>query len=145
MRQVVTRRKHDAVLFRRGTTPGQDLPCDTYRERLVKYVPVEILVFYIAVYGSTYAVIGTELFFPILARWLAIAGIICTPVYLWKAEQVSDGIQLLVSTAGFVVWVFALGVFPVVELPWYNQVVAAVFLPVYTLLCPFVEGIPESW
>lgn len=145
MRQVLTRRNYDTVLFRRGTTPGTELPCDTYRERLVKYIPVEIIVLYIALYGSTYAVIGTDPFFPILARWLVIAGIICTPLYLWNVEQVSNWVQLLVSTVGFVVWVFALGVFPVVELPWYNQVAAAIFLPVYTLASPLMEGFPESW
>jgi len=90
VRQVLTRRTYDAILFRRGTTPGPELCCDTYRERLIKYVPVEILVIYIALYGGTYAVMGTDPFFPILARWLALAGIVCTPLYLWRAEQVSD-------------------------------------------------------
>lgn len=145
MRQVLSRRNYDRVLSRAGTPNESGIRYDTYRERLVKYIPVEAIVIYIALYGSTYAIFGTDPVFVIPARWLIIAGIICTPIYLWKAGQVTDWVQLLISTIGFGVWVFALGVVPVADIPWYNQIAAAIFLPVYTFVSPLVDGVPERF
>jgi hypothetical protein len=39
--------------------------------------------------------------------------------------------------------VFALGVLPVSELPWYNQIIFALILPAYIFLVPLMEGIPD--
>ena len=145
MRQVVTRRNCDRVLFRAGIFGEPGIRYDTYRERLIKYIPIEIIVIYIALYGSTYAIFGTDPVFTIPARWLIIAGIICTPIYLWKCGQVTDWVQLLISTIGFGIWVFALGVIPVSDLPGYNQIAAAIFLPVYTFVSPLIDGVPERF
>ena len=145
MRQVVTRRNCDRVLSRAEIPNESEIRYDTYRERLVKYIPVEIIVIYIALYGSTYAILGTDPIFAIPARWLVIAGIICTPVYLWKGEQVTDWVQLLISTTGFGIWVFALGAVPFADLPWYNQIAASIFLPVYTFVSPLIDGVPERF
>nr|WP_321350395.1 hypothetical protein [uncultured Methanoregula sp.] len=142
MRQVVTGRNQYAIGSRPGNTAGSDTHPDTYRERLVKYIPVEIIVIYIALYGGTYALAGTDPLFVFPARWLIVAGFICTPVYLWTVEGVSDWVQLLISTLGFGIWVAALGVIPVADLPWYNQVAAAVLLPVYVFGTPLIDGIP---
>ena len=144
MRLVVTARNYDAVNTRAGGDNGE-IQKDTYRERLVKYIPVEGLVFFVAVYGSTYAVLGYQQYFSMLARWIIMAAILFTFLYLWKIEDVSDWVQLVISTFGLVVWVFAFGVVPVAELPWYNQVAAALILPAWVVLTPFIEGVPERW
>jgi hypothetical protein len=145
MRLIVTKRNYDALNTGRPAGPGQEIRTDSYRERLVKYVPVEILVLYVAVYGTTYALMSYQPYFPLLARWILLAGIFCTLLYLWKAEGVTDWVQLVISTSGFVIWVFAFGVVPVAELPWYNQVVAALLLPVYVFGTPLIEGVPDRW
>jgi hypothetical protein len=144
MRLVVTKRNYDALNTRVGGQGTEILP-DTYRERLMKYVPVEGLAFFVAVYGSTYAVLAYQPYFPSLARIIVLAGIIVTFLYLWIAEGVSDGVQLGISTGGFIVWVFAFGVVPVAGLPWYNQVAAALFLLAYVFLAPLLDGIPDRW
>jgi hypothetical protein len=84
-------------------------------------------------------------YFSLLSRWILLAGIVGTLLWLWKVEGVNDWIQLVISTFGFVVWAFALGVVPIAELPWYNQVAAALFLPVYVFGTPLIEGIPDCW
>lgn len=145
MRLVVTKRNYDALNTRGPGVPGEEIRTDSYRERLVKYVPVEILVLYVAVYGTSYALLSFQPYFSLLARWILLAGIIGTILWLWKAEGVADWVQLVISTFGFVLWVFAFGVVPVAELPWYNQVAAALFLPVYVFGTPLVEGIPDRW
>lgn len=115
---------------------------DTYAERMLKYVPVETVVVWIAVFGSMSAVAYDTEFFPVFARWALILGAIGTVAYLWHHERVHDGVQLAVSTIGFVVWVHALAVLPFTAFPWYNPVAGACLLPVYTALVPLVDGIP---
>jgi len=145
MRLVVTLRNREAVATGSTGGPAAGVLPDTYRERLIKYIPAEVIVLFVAAYGATYAVLGTDPFFPRIALWIVLAGLIGTPLYLWKAGQVSDPVQLSISTIGFVVWVFALGVLPISDLPWYNQVVAALVLPVYVFVSPLAEGIPDRW
>ncbi|NMB79725.1 MAG: hypothetical protein GYA23_11605 [Methanomicrobiales archaeon] len=130
----------------RGPPPADDeVHFDSYRERLMKYVPAEALVLFVAVYGSAYAVLGTEPFFPLLARWIVLAGIAVTVIWLWKIDGVTDLVQVGISAVGFVAWIFAFGVVPVAELPWYNQVAAALFLPVYVFVSPVLDGIPDRF
>ena len=45
-----------------------------------------------------------------MARWILVAGILGTILYLWQADGVTDLVQLAISTIGFVIWVCALGV-----------------------------------
>jgi hypothetical protein len=142
---VITKRNYETVqVGRPGTAPGAISP-DSYRERLFKYIPAEIVVLYVAVYGIAYAIFAADPLFPPAARWILIAGIVATPLYLWDTEYVTDRVQLIISTAGFVLWAFALGVVPLSDLPGYNQVVASLALPVYVFLSPLIEGIPERW
>jgi len=145
MRLVVTKRNYDALNTKSPGAAGGEILPDSYRERLVKYIPVEILALFVAAYGSTYAIMGFQPYFSMIARWIFLTGIIGTLLWLWKLEGVTDWVQLVISMAGFVVLVFALGVVPVADLPWYNQVAAALLLPVYVFLTPFIEGIPERW
>jgi hypothetical protein len=140
MRMVITKRNIDRVA---AGTAGP-VP-DTYRERLLKYIPAEVIAVYVALYGIAYAVAAYDPLFPPVARWILIAGVMATPVYLWKAEGVTDAVQLAISTAGFLLWACALGVEPVAGLAGYNQVAASLALPAYVFLTPFIEGIPERW
>ena len=145
MRLVVTLRNREAVTTGSTGGPAAGVLPDTYRERLIKYIPVEVIVLFVAAYGTGYAVLGTDPLFPRIALWIVLVGIIGTPLYLWKAGQVTDLVQLFISTLGFVLWVFALGVLPISDLPWYNQVVAALVLPVYVFASPLAVGIPDRW
>ncbi|WP_321505606.1 hypothetical protein [uncultured Methanoregula sp.] len=145
MRLVVTKRNYETVLARSARNTAEPVSCDTYRERLIKYAPVEIIALYVCVYGIGYAVMGTTPYFSFVGRWILMAGIAGTLLYLWKAEGVSDAVQLLVSAIGFVAWVFALGVIPVSELPWYNQIAASIVLPIYIFGTPLIDGMPDRF
>lgn len=145
MRMVITKRNCERVQV---SYPGKDLSGirkDTYRERLLKYIPAEIVVFYVAVYGIAYAILAADPAFSLVARWVLIAGIVATPLYLLEAEHVTDWVQLVISTAGFVLWGFGLGVVPLSELPGYNQIAASLALPLYVFISPIIEGMPERW
>ncbi|MDO9550303.1 MAG: hypothetical protein Q7J03_04960 [Methanoregula sp.] len=141
---MVTRRNRDAVLSRAKGSYNKDTPNDSYRERLIKYTPVETIALFITVYGITYYLYGSEGWYPVVARWILILGILGTVLYLWKAENVTDVVQLGISAIGFFIWVYALGVIPVTSLPYYNAVVAGLLLVAYVFLAPLIDGIPET-
>ena len=145
MRLVVTKRNYDFLNTRGPGTAEPEIRMDSYRGRQIKYIPVEILVLFVAVYGAAYAIMSFQPYFPLLGRWMILAGVIGTLLWLWKIEMVTDWVQLLISSFWFVVWMFALGVVPVTDLPWYNQVASSLFLPVYVFCTPFIEGVPDHW
>jgi hypothetical protein len=145
LRLVVTKRNRDLVLSRAKGSLGEDTPNDSYRERLVKYTPVETIALFIAVYGISYYLSGTESWYPVVARWILILGVLGTVLYLWKGENITDPVQLGISAIGFLIWVCALGVITVTSLPFYNAVAAGLLLIAYVFLAPLVEGVPEVW
>ena len=145
MRLVITKRNRDGVLLDASGRVNRGIPDDSYRERLIKYIPSETIALFIAVYGITYYLSGSEDWYPLMSRWILIAGILGTLLYLWHAEGVTDLVQLAISTIGFVLWACALGIVTVASLPYYNAVVAAVLLVVWVFGAPFIEGMPEQW
>jgi hypothetical protein len=145
MRLVVTRRNRDAVLSRAKGSLSQDMPDDSYRERLIKYIPVETIALFITVYGISYYLSGTEPWYPVVARWILILGVFGTVLYLWKGENITDVVQLGISVIGFLIWAYALGVITVTSLPFYNAIVAGLLLAAYVFLAPLIDGVPEVW
>ncbi len=120
------------------------MPNDTYRERLIKYIPAETIALFIAVYGITYYLSGGEPWYPVVARWILILGLLGTILYLWKAEKVTDVVQQGISAIGFFIWVCALGVMPVTSLPFYNAIGAGLLLVAYVFFAPLIDGVPEN-
>ena len=145
MRTVITGRNRDRVLLDAAGRVHENTPNDSYRERLLKYVPAETLALYVAAYGATYYLSGSEDWFPLMARWILIAGVIGTVLYLIGAEGVTDIMQLAISGIGFILWTFALGVVTVTSLPYYHAVPAAVLLVAWVFVSPFIDGIPDRW
>ena len=145
MRLVITKRNRNALLLDASGRVNQSIPDDSYRERLIKYIPSETIALFIAIYGITYYLSGSEEWYPLMARWIFIAGILGTLLYLWHAEGVTDLVQLAISTIGFVIWACALGIVTVASLPFYNAVVAAVLLIVWVFGAPFIDGMPDKW
>jgi hypothetical protein len=145
MRLVVTNRNRDTILSKAKGSLSQDVPNDSYRERLIKYVPVETIALFVVVYGITYYLSGTESWYPIVARWILILGFLGTVLYLWKGENITDVVQLGISAIGFLIWVCALGVITVTSLPFYNAIVAGLLLFAYVFLAPLIDGVPEDW
>jgi hypothetical protein len=145
MRLVITKRNRDTILLDASGRVNKGIPDDSYRERLLKYIPAETIALFIAVYGITYYFSGSETWFPLMARWILIAGILLTVFYLWQAEGITDIVQLAISTIGFVLWVCALGVVAVASLPLYNPVVAGLLLVLWVFGAPLVDGWPETW
>lgn len=111
-----------------GVVRARDEKPDTYRDRLFKYIPAEVVTLYL---GLTATIAAASNVPPSLAWVIFVAGVIATPYYLRFAQGVRAPGQLIVSTLAFIVWVFALGG-PFATIPGYQQVYGAVLLPIFT-------------
>ncbi len=108
---------------------------DTYRDRLFKYIPAEVVTLHLGLTKIVAAATGA----PHFMYWVIFfAGLIGTPIYLRYAHNVTARTQLIVSTAAFAVWVFALGE-PFSEIDGYKPVYAAVLLPIFTFFVAVVS------
>jgi hypothetical protein len=122
--------------------PGEPAPPpeDKYKDRLLKYIPGEVVTFYL---GLT-AIVASATNAPWWLIWVIFGvGIVATPFYLHSYLDVSDRRQLTVSTLAFIVWVFALPDGPFKNMSWYNPVYGAVLLPVFTFFIARVKTRPR--
>jgi hypothetical protein len=109
---------------------------DTYFDRVVKYVPADIVAAWIAIVAAVKGAAETVPRNAVL--WIAFLALIPF-ASLWTWRQTSQpGLrpavtQVLVSTGAFVVWVFALGG-PFESLSWYQPLYGSLLLIFYTLL-----------
>jgi len=127
----------DTTTPRRKHIPG--VP-DGYIDRLVKYIPSELVAVYLSLDAICRSAESTEIWI----RWSVLAfALIATPLYLWRAAGVRKRTQLCMSTAAFLVWAFALGG-PFAQLSWYKPIYGAVLLPAFTFVAPLVVPLKSS-
>lgn len=120
---------------------------DTYLERVAKYVPAEVVAFYIfanpilmqsmpgTMAGFSVARIGIVLF---LGCW------ILTPIYLWRLGAPGDArlVNVAVATALFPVWAYAVqGVGPTQVVPFDGHL-ASIVLGAATLVSGLLAPAP---
>ncbi len=118
--------------------PGPPAP-DTWKDKVIKLIPVEVLSFYIAVHGIIQAATpapGTEDNRPLLMLIVFVAGLIGTPLYLAQATKTDptkpSTKQYVITTIAFIVWALATTdplVRLMIPLP---GVVKSLLLPVFT-------------
>jgi uncharacterized membrane protein YoaK (UPF0700 family) len=99
-----------------AATPGDD-----YLDRLLKYIPAEIIALYL---GASNVVPAGDHSYS-LALWI-ITGLtaVCTPVYMFfstrEAGKPTLWSQIIISSVAFPIWVFAIGG-PFHSFKWYDQ------------------------
>jgi uncharacterized Tic20 family protein len=104
-----------------GMQPHQQIaqPPDNYLERIAKYVPAEVIAFFIfinAILDQAVRTAGKSAMmagFPVMtiAVCALIAGTILTPFFIWYVREDGDAwvTNAFVSTLAFPVWAYALG------------------------------------
>lgn len=136
MRQVVTSKDIELMKINLSIKEQEVVKPDEYVDRLIKYIPSEVIALYITLSGIATAAANQIAFKPIL--WIIfIIGIIGTILYLWRIAKVTNYKQIAISTIAFIVWVFALGG-PFETFSWYNHVYGALILPIYTFFIPII-------
>ena len=141
-RQVVSQndllkiRSLDQVPDDQSAVVSQNDP-DDYIDRLLKYIPTEIVAVFILVQGFVMKLDhASDPFKPILWGVFLLFAVL-TPLYLWRILKVKKIIQLVISLVAFVVWVFALGG-PFTTLGWYDPLYGQILLPIFTIVIALV-------
>ena len=113
---------------------------DTYFDKVVKYIPSDIVAAWVAVSGLVRAASGVPVGKVLLVCF--VVGIALTAAWTWKQTsekgQSTAVKQIAISTVAFCVWVFALGA-PFDSFTWYNPLYSSLALIAYTLVVGLVE------
>ena len=120
-----------------STQTGKKQQIDKYTDRLLKYIPAEVLTLYLTLESILLAnkPDQVELHWGIFAF-----GIIATYLYLWRVLKVEKQLQIVISMLAFAVWVFATGGPFVHPLGQENAVFyGSLLLPAFTFLASMVE------
>lgn len=117
-----------------GQEAGQ---ADQYQDRLIKYIPGDVIAVYLAITGILKTAGGHV---PVqVIQWVVFVVLLPgTWFYLWRVAQVTKWQQIVISVVAFIVWVFSLGG-PFTQLHWYDPIYGAIVLPLYTFLAPIFE------
>jgi hypothetical protein len=110
---------------------------DEYKDRLLKYIPAEVVAAYLAIQGIIPSITGPGA--SQTALWIAFLVLLfLTPFYLMRVQNVSKRVQLAISTVSFAIWVFSVGG-PFAFFPWYQSAMGAVVLLLFTFAVPIIE------
>jgi hypothetical protein len=121
------------VTTRLESTRGADPP-DTYFDKIVKYIPSDIIAAWVA---ATSAIAAAADVPKERILWIVFTfGILLT--FLWKLKQTQLRVQAAISTGAFIVWVFALGG-PFSSLNWYNPLYGTLVLIGFTLVTGLIN------
>jgi hypothetical protein len=131
-----------------------NLPPDTYRDRLIKYIPAESVTLYTladkaltAYYGLDPAGTTTRPADNLLAglSWgLVLLGTVGTPIYLFRQRIGTQPWKMhaAVSTVAFISWAYTLGGSVFVMSHVYNVLLAGLAAPIFTYVSGWFE--PKS-
>jgi hypothetical protein len=116
---------------------------DTYFDRVVKYIPSDIVAAWVAAVGIIKS--GSDKVGATTVLWIAfLFGVVMCFLWTWKQTQAKDANgqplkpawkQISISTAAFIVWVIALGGPPLSIEP----MIGSLLLIGFTLIVAFVD------
>lgn len=134
-RTIVTQRDIDAAPATTGTPAPREVRTDDFNTRVLKYIPAEVIAVYVFIQGVINQADPSTPNETLL--WIAFGVLLAlTPLYLWRVQNVTKAVQLVICTVAFAVWVFSLGG-PFAFFTWYAPIYGAVLLPLFT----FAAGI----
>jgi hypothetical protein len=118
---------------------GSAAPLDSFFDRVIKYIPSDIVGAWVALTG---VIAGAQGIPTGIVLWVVFAAMMVI-TYFWTLRQTAQPGELPartqagVSTGSFIVWVFALGG-PFAYLSWYVPVYGSIALILYTLITAFI-------
>jgi hypothetical protein len=120
-----------------GAEPIPDIKPDEYKDRLLKYIPADIIAVYLAL-RSLVDLVKNRAAAPVV--YFVIFGIILLVTIPWqrKVAKIRKWQQVWIGFGAFIVWAISLGEpFTANELgSWYDAAYGAMLLVLYTFLIP---------
>jgi 4-hydroxybenzoate polyprenyltransferase len=140
MRGVITEK--DVAKMKAVGAPTEQKP-DDYVAHLAKFVPVEVISFYVAMSAAAATAKSTLPSYETVAWVMFLMGFFATLIFTLatnKRELRPDKIpgvysKAAISTGAFVVWAFSLGA-PFTSISWYHPFYGTLSLAFYTLVAP---------
>jgi hypothetical protein len=123
--------------------PPDSKATDSYFEKLLKYIPSDIVAGYVAIAG----ILSANSNQPLWLSWAVFGALLTlTPLYVCYVKTDPPGFasskmfHWVTSCVAFTAWVFALGGPFAVTFTWYKPYLGSVCLILVTLLIPVIEG-----
>ena len=142
-RVIVLTKDSELTLKAAGPTSVKE---DTYLDRLIKYIPAEIIAAYVFISG----ILSTSSS-DIIVNWISFGVLlVLTPLYIWRLIALEDKkannpqsrkpawAQMIIAFFAFAIWVYAIGG-PFASLPWYNRMYGSVLVALYTVIVPVIR------
>ena len=112
---------------------------NSFKDRLVKLIPSEIVTAYVTIQGLISSVgTGNSVQNTHTLMWIIIAVLfILTPLYLWQVGNVKKMGQIVFTSIAFLIWVLAIGSPLGTILGFASTFIGSIVLVLYTLMIPF--------
>ncbi|NJM17550.1 MAG: hypothetical protein HC836_03200 [Richelia sp. RM2_1_2] len=117
-----------------------EITVDNYFEKIMKYIPSEIIGGWIAIQGIAKNMTTQNNI--ILWTIFIFLGFL---TFFYVKQQTSEANkppaikQTLISVGAFIIWAFAIGGEPLESLPFYNSGYGVIFMILYTLTIPIIS------
>jgi hypothetical protein len=123
--------------------PPDQTGTESYFEKLIRYIPADIVAGYVALDGM----LKEQTYNPLWLSWAVFAALlVLTPLYVCYIKTQPAGFvasktfHWVASCWAFAVWVFALGGFVAVTFAWYRPIFGTVLLILTTMALPVLES-----
>ena len=135
-----------------GEATQNAAPGDNYLERIAKYVPAEVLAFFIFINvileqavktgGKAAAMAGVPV--TTVAQGALVVGLVLTPLFVWYVREEGDAwlTNAFVSTLAFPFWAYALGA--VAFNDHWDGNLAAILLATFTVVSGLISPRPRT-
>lgn len=134
-KSAVTEPSLQSVQLAGGAVKSEQPARDTYTDRLLKYIPGEVIVLF-----TTLDSLARTADFGSLLRWgIFVFCILAGCGYSIRILKIHKRDQLVISAISFCVWVFAMGG-PFALLHWYLPAFGGLLLPAYTFSIALYEA-----
>ena len=108
-------------------------PPDSYADRLIKYIPSDIVVLYVFINGVLMDKPPNE-----AMNWIVFLLLFgATGLYLYRVQGVRTPLQILASMIAFALWALAMPK-SIVGFAWYTPAYSSVILAIYTFFLPLL-------
>jgi hypothetical protein len=132
------------IITRSLQSNGESVPADGYTDKLIKYIPADVVAAWLAVTG----IIASDTEAPQQTLLWVLFFIFLVITFFWTLKQTTQRgkspamTQTAISTGSFAVWVFALGG-PFASLVFYRPSYGSIVLIMYTLVVALITP-PED-
>ena len=129
-----------------ATSPHRAASNSHYLDRIIKYIPAEVIMLYLVLTGLVAMMDGPMLWLEIVIFAIGIGAVI---LHLLVHRKMNNNdpistVQVVISVCSFIIWVFALPGGFMSQFDWYQAAYGAMLLTVFSFVIAMVNPEPET-